>query len=228
MEDKLKRLQEIESERNDILTKLQKIEEKKATVSFEVYEKVKKEYEGKLKQVEKKFKENVELVQAEIARLKEEDKILENEEREVRLKIEEGELRYSIGEYDDDKYQELMSENKKNLSNVTDKRKKVSERLKWLEGLLSGERGETEISEVEPLKIDEHILEEKQPAEEKKIEELVVAEVPAVLEEIKESVEDSSKKEEKGIACPKCGFLNTPDSWYCEKCGAEILSSLNM
>ncbi|MEO0216358.1 MAG: hypothetical protein ABIL70_03145 [candidate division WOR-3 bacterium] len=251
MDDKLKKLQELEAQRNDILTKLQKIEEKKGAVSFEVYEKVKKEYEGKLKQIEEKFKENVELVEAEIARLKEEDKILDGEEREVRFKIEEAELRYSIGEYDDNRYQELMTEHKNSLSEVTNKRKQISQRLKWLEGLLKGEerreaeitemeslkidehilseeRKETEITEMESLKIDEHILEEKQPEEEKKIEELVAPEIPEVFEEIKKSAGDVSKKEEKGIACPKCGFLNAPDSWYCEKCGAEILSSLNL
>ena len=27
------------------------------------------------------------------------------------------------------------------------------------------------------------------------------------------------------VACPKCGHMNAPDSWYCEKCGAEVLDS---
>jgi hypothetical protein len=35
------------------------------------------------------------------------------------------------------------------------------------------------------------------------------------------SAEES--EEEKELKCPKCGFVNMADSWYCEKCGAELL-----
>ena len=34
-------------------------------------------------------------------------------------------------------------------------------------------------------------------------------------------VEESDDSE--GLQCPKCNFLNSKDSWYCEKCGAELL-----
>jgi len=30
-------------------------------------------------------------------------------------------------------------------------------------------------------------------------------------------------KEKEGVECPKCGLRNEPDSWYCEKCGAQLL-----
>ncbi len=28
--------------------------------------------------------------------------------------------------------------------------------------------------------------------------------------------------EVEGIKCPKCGFVNKPDAWFCEKCGADL------
>ncbi len=31
-------------------------------------------------------------------------------------------------------------------------------------------------------------------------------------------------REKKGVECPKCGMTNEPDSWYCEKCGTELLA----
>jgi ribosomal protein S27AE len=34
---------------------------------------------------------------------------------------------------------------------------------------------------------------------------------------------EAGKEEEKELKCPKCGFVNMADSWYCEKCGAELL-----
>ncbi len=30
-------------------------------------------------------------------------------------------------------------------------------------------------------------------------------------------------KEKEGVECSKCHLVNEPDSWYCEKCGAELL-----
>lgn len=30
--------------------------------------------------------------------------------------------------------------------------------------------------------------------------------------------------EKDGVECPKCGMVNEPESWYCEKCGAELLA----
>lgn len=33
----------------------------------------------------------------------------------------------------------------------------------------------------------------------------------------------SKPDEGKELKCPKCDFVNMPDSWYCEKCGADLL-----
>ncbi len=51
------------------------------------------------------------------------------------------------------------------------------------------------------------------PAEEEAALEDVVGEVGA----------EPGEEEEKELKCPKCGFVNMADSWYCEKCGAELL-----
>lgn len=34
---------------------------------------------------------------------------------------------------------------------------------------------------------------------------------------------ESESEGEKELKCPKCDFVNMPDSWYCERCGAELL-----
>ncbi|MEO0206677.1 MAG: zinc ribbon domain-containing protein, partial [candidate division WOR-3 bacterium] len=119
--------------------------------------------------------------------------------------------------------------------------KNLEERINWCEGLVGVEEEEEkvvvkeEVPVVEPaveekpeeLTIDEHILEEKLPEEVKKLDELLV-ETSNLLESEEKVVEDKpvkeAEKKEEGIACPKCGYVNPPDSWYCEKCGAEILT----
>jgi len=271
MEDKLDDLKDIEAQRSDLITKLEKIEAKKETVSNVVYEKVKMEYEQKLKKLDEKLTANVGLMKEELAHLKEEEKKIDEEEKAIRLDIEETELRYTVGEYDDESYQKVDKEKKGELNNITTKLQKVRERMKWIQDFLSikeieekiePKRAEEEVvktaeqileekltpeegvkvdedilQEIKPesgLTIDEHILEEKLTPEDMKLDELLVEEEavqPEVTEEKtakpevsekKETVEEPPKKDQEGITCPKCGHVNTPDSWYCQKCGAEI------
>jgi len=262
MEDRLHTLEQIETERSDLITKLSKIDEKRATVSFEVYEKVKREYEKKLKAIEEKIASNIELVKVEVGRLKNEDKQLTEQEKEIELLIEEAELRYSIGEYNDDEFNEVNDEYKTNQQGITERLKKIRERLKWFESLVTvtdfeeGVKTETPEGAKEPgiemveikemkekeeimpavkkaedsdLKIDEHILELPVTEQEKKLDDLLVEEeavkAPAKQEAPKPGESAKIKKGEKGVPCPKCSYMNSPDSWYCEKCGAEILES---
>lgn len=251
MENDLEKLKAIETERNDLLGKLKKIEEKKAAVSHEVYTKVKHDYEVKLKKLDEAVAENRDLIKMELERLKKEIGELVQKQKEFKLQLEEIELRYSIGEYSEDKYKELEHEVKENFDRVVDRVKQIEERISWCEGILGAEEIEEkpviekeEISEpieeekeekvekeekeekvekvAEELTIDEHILEEKIPDEVKKLDELLM-ETSAMLEPSTDEKPAKEKKEE-GIACPKCGYVNPPDSWYCEKCGAEILT----
>lgn len=246
MEDKWQELQELEAQRNDIVTKLEKIEEKKASVSQEVYKKVKTEYDGKLKKLDDKMAENVDLIKEELINIKQEEEKTIKEEEDINFKIEEIELRYSIGEYDEESFKKLSEENKEKSIAAKTNLQKLQERKQWLEDFVKiksiEETIESKTPVVEPvaepepipessIKIDESILEEKLPGEEKKLDELLVEEeavLPKAPEEQQATQEDpavSDIESEKSVPCPKCGYMNAPDSWYCEKCGAEILDS---
>jgi hypothetical protein len=37
------------------------------------------------------------------------------------------------------------------------------------------------------------------------------------------TVDPNEKAEDKYIECPKCGYKNKPDSWFCEKCGVDLM-----
>jgi len=68
--------------------------------------------------------------------------------------------------------------------------------------------------------IDKLIEEKIYPTEEAKIPAEEDKE-PAILKEPELAPE--ADEEKKGLQCSKCGFTNKPDSWYCEKCGTELL-----
>lgn len=197
MESNFEKLRAIETERNDLLNKLQKIEEKKASVSHEVYLKVKKDYEIKLGKLDEILAENKELVKTEMSKIKTELSELLQKQKETKLYLEELELRYSIGEYNEDDYNRLAKEANENMSVIQKKVNQLQDRIKWCEGVLGAEKTEevlvtgepeeveakVEVGEkAEELTIDEHILETKLPEEVKKLDELLV-ETNALLEE---------------------------------------------
>lgn len=278
MEDKMHALEQIDAERNDLIAKLAKIDEKRSTVSFEVYEKVKREYERKLQEIEKKLTSNVELVKAESGRLKNEKGDLHQQRKDIELLIEEADLRYSIGEYNDSDYDKVTGDHKHRLQEIDKELARIADRLKWVDSISTGSAATEEaVRPVEPaepetpkapvevpakvqveepiiemkeiyeelktvdeapvkksaenegLQIDEHILEAVIPEQVKKLDELLVEGEPAKEaakpEPPKANESAKLKKGEKGVSCPKCGYVNSPDSWYCEKCGAEILES---
>jgi DNA repair exonuclease SbcCD ATPase subunit len=235
MESDMKVLKDIETKRGDLIDKLNKIEEKKSFVSPEVYEKVKKEYEKKLQEIETQLFENIELVKTESKKIKQEIVDLGAREKDLKLRMEEIELRYTIGEYDDEAYNSQNGEAKEKLNAISSQLKKLTERSKWLENFMAVKDLEAEVKPEPPkaaakeekgIKIDEHVLEEKLPGEEHKLDELLVEDL--AMTEISEThekkpTEPVKAKKEEVVPCPKCGHKNAPDSWYCEKCGAEIL-----
>jgi len=290
MDDRLEELKDIEVQRTDIVTKLGKIEDKKHTVSAEVYEKVKSEYEDKLKTLDDRMTEHIDLIKEQVQEIEQEEHAILESEKEIKIHLEELELRFSIGEYSEDDYKSKKDEYEIKLKAGSDKKNSLDERKSWLGNFINLKDAEQTLAqdtepspEVEPIleekieelseeelepiaenksedvkkpelepieeapaekstdgiEIEEHILEEKLPDEETKLDELIVEEetipptpiesqtenLPTEEEKPEETAPKQTTEKDKAIACPKCNHLNTPDSWYCEKCGAEILDT---
>jgi ribosomal protein S27AE len=222
------------------------------------------------------------LVKAESGRLKNEKGDLHQQRKDIELLIEEADLRYSIGEYNDTDYDKVTGDHKNRLQEIDKELARIADRLKWVDSISTGSTAKEEVvmsvepaepetpkapvevpaeepaevqvaepiiemkeiaeelktvseapvkesAESEGLQIDEHILETVIPEQVKKLDELMVEGEPAKEaakpQPPKANESAKLKKGEKGVQCPKCGYVNSPDSWYCEKCGAEILES---
>jgi len=233
MEDKMSVLKGLQTQRNDVVGKLNRIEDKKSSVSVEVYEKVKKEYAEKLKGIDEELSGHIDLLTEEIQRLRDqEDEILQSK-KETKFKMEEFELRYSIGEYDEGSFKKAKREAEARMNQLDAELRTIQENIQNYEAIMKGKVPEPvktpvrkqPVHEDTELKIDEHILEEKLPEEEVALEELLSEEDAVKPDAIADSSKESGVAEEKGVSCPKCGHVNTADSWYCEKCGAEILGA---
>ena len=287
----------LQAKRNDILTKLSILEDKRETTKPEIYERVKKDYQDRLKRVDEELsgmRETIEKQLEEILGRKEE---LSREIAALQDELEELALRHSIGEYTDEVFSELEGERKEKLEPLEEDLRGLEEREAVLKELVAVEgppkpeepveveapvaveepaeaeepvrleeeaepvpvSGETlaegkalkeseqeledlikELEETgigvsedqeEPLEIVEKVLEgePKEPIDRDKeilTEEEVFKEESEKLAEVSKDTEESeSKLGETGLVCKKCGTLNKSDSWYCEKCGAELIET---
>jgi len=270
MKDEIINLQE---ERKNLLNKLQLLEEKKGTVKESVFNKVKGDYEKKLKEIEKQLSEKSGELSSQLEECLAKIKDIESQKTSLDEQLEEIDLRYSVGEYTEDQYNSLTEELKNRIGQLEqelEELKKQEEELSSIVGETPKE--ETEISIEEGINIPlqgeekedvsgeasapeevlpevpegEKLAEEIFTGEEATVEELneVVPEEEAVKPDVQKSEEPKAesketeedwlaglekelgvgegKEEEEYIVCPKCGFKNKPDAWYCENCGAEL------
>lgn len=233
MEDKMSVLRGLQTQRNDIAAKLKRIEEKRSSVSAEVYEKVRKEYAEKLKSLDDELSGHIDLLSEEVERLKSQEERIVQTKQETKFKLEEFELRYSIGEYDEGSYKRAKREGEARMNQLDAELRRVQESIQSYSAIMKGKSSEPPkpaprkepVHEDTGLMIDEHILEEKLPEEEVALDELLSDDDAFKSGKAEPAPQADTVPEEKGVACPKCGHINTPDSWYCEKCGAEILGA---
>jgi len=267
MKDEIINLQE---ERKNLLSKLQLLEEKKGTVKENVFNKVKSDYEKKLKEIEKQLSEKSGELSSQLEECLAKIKDIKSKKTSLDEQLEEIDLRHSVGEYTDDQHKSLTEELKNRINQLEEELEGLKKQEEELSSIV-GEtpREETEIPIEEGINIPLQGEEKKETLEEAGAPEEVLPEVPegeklaeeiftgeeATVEEANEVVPeeeavkpeteeiereseeteedwlaglekelgvDESKEEGEYIICPKCGFKNKPDAWYCENCGAEL------
>ena len=182
MEDQLKDVKKLENQRNELLAKLKMVEEKKDTVKPVVYEKVKRDYDDKIAAVTRELLGKKEYVEQELKTVENDRKKYSSLKEEVEMELEELELRYSIGEHDDESFKQRERELRHTLTEAEKGIKSVTERTAWMQDLLTlkgsaetaAVRSEEKTEEIIPTREEvfkeesapEPALEEKQPVAE--------------------------------------------------------------
>ncbi len=267
------KIDELLTQQNELKEKISLLEEKKGTVRESVFNKVKNDYEERLMKIESQLKGQSSYMLDKYKKFKEDTKEIQGKKDEVESKIEETDLRHSVGEYSDEEYEKLVGDLKSELQGVEEQYNtltKEMEKIKRILDTVGVNIAEEKIPQEGALTKEEEISIEKEKEEtelpdvseaEKLAEEIfsgdeTTAETTEGVEAGKTEVslpegddenwleglekelsigeEEESKGTEKksedkkktetveGIKCPKCGFINKPDAWYCEKCGAEL------
>ncbi|HIE05384.1 MAG TPA: hypothetical protein EYP58_01140, partial [bacterium (Candidatus Stahlbacteria)] len=141
------------------------IEEKKSTVTKEVYTKVRKDYEQRLAKTTSEMKKLEGTIKTEVENLIGKKDAVEAELKQYKLKDEEIELRYSLGEYEEDEYNKLKGEITEDATKHKGELEKLVERINYFRELL----GEGKIEE--PAEFEEAAeVEEPKEAEVPEVE----------------------------------------------------------
>lgn len=236
-------IQEITSLRqqlDDLNAKIELAEEKRDTVKPEIFDKVRSDYEKRVKKIIDKLADKLDSLKSEYDRIKEEENNLKDKRTGVGDELEEIKFRFSLGEYSEEEHDKVSKEKSASLEILekeigeieesshlfADIVSRVEEALKPREELAAvKEEVPAEPQTLTPLDdIAKELEQEEQAAPE--TEEALVEETATVTKDVsgEETPEIAAEAETgKELRCPKCDFVNMPDSWYCEKCGAELL-----
>lgn len=249
-------IRKLEKKRREFLEKMQKLKEKEKNTKPHIFKKVFSEYEEKLKKVEEELEKRKGGIKDYLESLYTSRKEVEKVKLKIEDEIEEIKLRYSIGEYDEEKYRTLMDEKNSELKKVKEKfitiEKEINElalllkkdekpitkveeeievepELKEIRELEEVVENEIKMAEKAETEVEEELMEIEEILEEveaEKTEEKEAYDV-SVNEKLLEDLGKESRTEERGeVICKKCGHKNSPDSWFCENCGAELIIEL--
>jgi chromosome segregation ATPase len=219
-----KKILDLLDRREELVGRLNNLENMKPDTNARVYRKIREDYSTKLQSVLEKINEqrgSLETKARELAsQIDQKEKIFTQQSDQV----DELQIRAKLGEFnhDNDDFKNELNQAEGDRDKTSNELDKLRKELNDLNGVLSdvdhatsaGVPGMDEsvqpLPDTEPeelLDIDEAELIEEEPA--------------AELEDLEMDLEDVSGDSEEN-KCPKCGHVNPPHLVVCEECNAEL------
>jgi hypothetical protein len=168
----------------DVKEKLSKIEAKKGSIRDSVYQKVKKDYEVRLQELNGQLAGKKELLKESLKDISEKKQPLKSKLDVLQEQLEEIELRHSIGEYSDAQYDSMSGEIKEKMLEIESDLESIKKEEKNTKDLLGKEGLDVEegFEDFIEGKKEEEEVSEKEESEEEPLPE--VAEENMIAEEL--------------------------------------------
>jgi pSer/pThr/pTyr-binding forkhead associated (FHA) protein len=132
LEEKVALYKKLTAQRDQLLARLDNVEQQKSSVAKRIYEKVKFEYTGELKNVRSQLSP----IESELSEAKREGEkelaSLNDKIREMEEEMTEAEFRHRVGEFDSDKLVEIREKINPELTDKSERQNEVSNRLKTI------------------------------------------------------------------------------------------------
>lgn len=219
-----KKILDLLDRREELVGRLNNLENMKPDTNARVYRKIREDYSTKLQSVLEKINEqrgSLETKAKELAsQIDQKEKIFTQQSDQV----DELQIRAKLGEFnhDNDEFKNELNQAEGDRDKTSSELDKLRKELNDLNGVLSDVDHATSAGvpgmdeSVQPLPDDE-------PAEVLDIDEaeLIEEEPVAEVEDLEMDLEDISEDTDEN-KCPKCGHVNPPHLVVCEECNAEL------
>ncbi|MGH7658944.1 MAG: zinc finger Ran-binding domain-containing protein [Gemmatimonadales bacterium] len=195
-------IEQLIEQRDQYVAWLEKLDGEGATAPESVRARVRKDYQARLDEVMDGLRSHSDEVAEQLVRHRDTQAGLATRQAHAEEVLAEAELRHSVGEYDEGRWQEVKGEADRNLEGIREELEGVTsevERLEFIQGQIAG-------GEVQP------------------IEELVVPEIPEPVEEevspglpeavvTEEAPPEPESEPETEPALPEAGRSSGPTPW---------------
>ena len=194
---------QIKSAIDDVKEKIKKIEGKKGSIRDSVFQKVKEDYEKRLKVLSEQLAGKKESLKETLKEIATKKQPLKSKLDELQEQLEEIELRHSIGEYEDGQYESMSGEIKEKMGTIEGDLDSIKKEEKETIDLL-GEPVDVidEEAVAEKIEEEESKEEKKEDSKEKETEEEPLPEVSEenmIAEELFTGKEQTAEESESVI-----------------------------
>ncbi|MDY6786972.1 MAG: zinc ribbon domain-containing protein [candidate division WOR-3 bacterium] len=126
-------------EKQDIEDKIRKLENMKQDIKPQVYEKIKSDYNDRLKDLENNIKQNTEAIMQEKSNIEHEIEELDNLLEELETELQEIRVRIQLGEYSEEEYSEQLKEKEEKLNDYKLRKDQLTIKLNEYSMILEAE-----------------------------------------------------------------------------------------
>mgnify|MGYP006277873549 FL=1 len=219
-----KKILDLLDRREELVNRLNNLENMKPDTNARVYRKIREDYSTKLQKVLEKINEqrgSLETKAKELAtQIDQKEKIFTQQSDQV----DELQIRAKLGEFnhDNDDFKNELNQAETERDKTSNELDKLRKELNDLNGVLSDVDHATSAG-VPGMEESVKAMEDTEPAEVLDIDEAELLEEEPVseVEDLDMDLEDITEGSDEN-KCPKCGHVNPPHLVVCEECNAEL------
>jgi len=241
-EAELAQVRALDEERRRYEQWLAQLEARRGAAPEHVLQRVRGDYEGRLRDVMQRLAQHAEMLRNEVAERAREVAALRDAERQRQDERAEAELRASVGELTEAQWQEIAGRTDEELRDLSERRRTAEAELSRLDQVLamSGHEGKGAPGRVEAREVDRVVQFEGERLAQQDggvttprggrepvgAAEAMPGRGAAVASAAAEpSVSADAGGQQKTLRCGECGTMNYPTEWYCERCGGELAAT---
>lgn len=237
-EAELAQVRALDEERRRYEQWLAQLDARRGVAPDHVLQRVRGDYEGRLRDVMQRLSQHAEMLRTEVAERAREVAALRDAERQRQDERAEAELRASVGELNEAQWNDVAGRTEMELRDLGERRRVAEAELSRLDQVLamSGHEGKTgpgrpdRDAERVQVEADRLTQQDGGVTTPRGAREAVPAAAavsarsgPSAASEPVRDAEPGGQQ--KTLRCGECGTMNYPTEWYCERCGGELAAT---